>query len=99
MPGVLSHQIDDMAPANNLKLSLDDLIPDAANDVVFMAAETISRVEIHTPHAVVARGRIDSLTTANGERLADLDYIRLASGVRLLFPPSLMVVPVVVPSA
>ncbi|SNB78764.1 hypothetical protein SAMN07250955_11939 [Arboricoccus pini] len=97
MRGLLPRDVDTIAPSNNLKLNIDDLIPDSANDIVFMAADTISRVEIHTPDAVVARGKIDSLTTANGECHSDLDFIRLASGIRLLFPPTLTVVPVLTP--
>ena len=88
--GALSNEIQGELQADPVSLALDDLLPDAAGEVVVLAGDDLP-VNLLASEPVVDTGIAPAHVTAGGMEVTGLHYYSFESGVTVYSPVDLLI--------
>jgi hypothetical protein len=80
-------QAESAAQAPALTLALEDLIPDARNEVVILD-HSGQEISVVTSEPVASQGIQDAHVTASGHDVSGFAYCTFESGLTLFYPPT-----------
>jgi hypothetical protein len=78
---------DSQAQAPALTLTLEDLIPDARNEVVILD-HSGQEIAVVTSELIASQGIQDAHVTASGHDVSGFAYCTFESGLTLFYPPT-----------